>query len=57
LSQSVARAARFDGAPFERVVRHVRGEQTIPAAEATAVVAGYLDGMERLVAHLDRYQG
>jgi predicted nucleotidyltransferase len=56
-SQSVARAAGFDAAPFEQVVRHVRGEQAIAAAEAPTVVAGYLQGMEKLVAHLDRYDG
>jgi hypothetical protein len=53
----VARVARFDAAPFERVVRHVRGEQSIAPGEAANVVAGYLDGMEKLVAHLDRYEG
>lgn len=56
LSQAVARYARFDSAPFERVVRHVRGEQTIAAGEVGNVVAGYLDGMEKLVEHLDRFE-
>jgi hypothetical protein len=54
LSQTVARSAGFDAAPFERVVRHVRGEQAIPVAEAPTVLAGYLAGMETLVRHLDR---
>jgi predicted nucleotidyltransferase len=57
LSQAVARYAGFDVSPFERVVRHVRGEQTIAAGEVGSVVAGYLDGMEKLVEHLDRYEG
>lgn len=57
LAQSVGRYAGFDPTPFERVVRHVRGEQTIPAGEVRSVVAGYLAGMEKLVAHLDRLGG
>jgi predicted nucleotidyltransferase len=57
LSQTVARYAGFDAAPFERVVRHVRGEQTIAAGEVGNVVAGYLAGMENLVEHLDRFEG
>ena len=55
VSQAVAGRAGFDPAPFERVVRHVRGEQAIAAAEVGNVVAGYLDGMEKLVEHLDRF--
>jgi hypothetical protein len=55
VSQTVARYARFDAAPFERVVRHVRGEQALPPSDAGNVVAGYLSGMERLVEHLDRF--
>lgn len=55
VSRAVAGYARFDPAPFERVVRHVRGESTMSAAEAGGVLAGYLGGMERLVAHLDEF--
>src|SRR5690349_3557461 len=40
LAQTVARYAGFDATPFERVVRHVRGEQTIAAPEVRSVVAG-----------------
>lgn len=57
LSQTVARNAGFDAMPFERVVRHVRGEQPITPAEVGNVIAGYLDGMEKLVAHLDQFAG
>ena len=57
LAQNVARYAGFDSTPFERVVRHVRGEQTIAAGDVRSVVAGYLAGMEKLVAHLDRFGG
>ena len=57
VSQTVARNARFDATPFERVVRHVRGEQAIAPAEVGNVIAGYLDGMEKLVDHLDQFAG
>lgn len=55
LSRSVAATGGFDPTPFERVVRHVRGESKLPRAEARQVLAGYLAGMELLVAHLDRF--
>jgi predicted nucleotidyltransferase len=55
LSQAVARHAGFDPEPFARVVRHVRGEAKLGADEAGSVLAGYLAGVERLVAHLDRF--
>jgi hypothetical protein len=55
VSQAVAARAGFDPAPFERVVRHVRGEQAIAPAEAGNVITGYLSGMEKLVEHLDRF--
>jgi predicted nucleotidyltransferase len=55
VGRAVAQYAGFDVAPFERVVRHVRGEQAIAAAEVGNVIAGYLDGMEKLVEHLDRF--
>ena len=57
VSQTVAKNARFDATPFETVVRHVRGEQAIAPAEVGNVIAGYLDGMEKLVDHLDRFAG
>jgi hypothetical protein len=57
LSQAVAGYAGFDAAPFARVVRHVRGEQTIATSEVGNVVGGYLAGMEKLVEHLDRFGG
>jgi hypothetical protein len=55
LAQRVAALAGFDAAPFVRAVRHVRGEAKLPAAEASQVLAGYLTGVERLNAYLDRY--
>ncbi|HEX4683440.1 MAG TPA: nucleotidyltransferase domain-containing protein [Gemmatimonadaceae bacterium] len=51
----VAGRAGFDAEPFARVVRHVRGEATLKPADVAPVLAGYLRGMEQLVAYLDRY--
>lgn len=56
LSQEVASLAGFDGEPFKRVIRHVRGEESIKPGDATAVLGGYLRGMEQLVGFVDRYQ-
>jgi hypothetical protein len=56
LAQEVANVAAFDAEPFKRVVRHVRGEQTMSAGDAGGVLSGYLRGMEQLVGYLDRYQ-
>ena len=55
VSEAVARLAGFDASPFERVVRHVRGEQRIAPDDAGTVLGGYLRGMEALVEHLDRF--
>ncbi|HEX3865322.1 MAG TPA: nucleotidyltransferase domain-containing protein [Gemmatimonadaceae bacterium] len=55
LSEAVAKLASFDSAPFARVVRHVRGE-SMKSAEASAMLGGYLRGMEQLVSYVDRYQ-
>jgi hypothetical protein len=55
LSRNIAAKAGFDAAPFERVVRHVRGIAKLERGEAGAVLAGYLASMERLVAYLDRF--
>lgn len=55
LSQAVAGYAGFDATPFERVVRHVRGEKRLRTDEAGEVLAGYLVGMQQLDAYLDRF--
>jgi hypothetical protein len=55
LSRGVAAKAGFDATPFERAVRHVRGIAKLERGEASAVLAGYLAAMERLVAYLDRF--
>jgi hypothetical protein len=53
LSRLVAERAGFDPGPFVGVVRHVRGAEPIPPESATIALAGYLEGMERVVAHVD----
>ena len=55
LSEAVARRAGLDAEPFLRVVRHVRGQVKLEAKEAGEVLPAYLAGVERLVAHLDRF--
>jgi hypothetical protein len=56
LAEAVGRRARFDAAPFVRVVRHVRAESTLKPSDAGAVLAGYLQGTEKLVSYLDMYE-
>jgi hypothetical protein len=56
LARAVGERAGFDPAPFMRVVRHARGNASLPAAEAAGVLAGYLAGMERLAAHVDQME-
>jgi len=56
LSEAAARIGRFDAEPFARVVRHVRSEAKLSGDDAPAVLAGYLHGVEQLVAYLNRYE-
>jgi hypothetical protein len=46
--------AGVDAAPFLRVLAHRRGAEPLAAAAVHDVLAGYLTGMQRLVAHLDQ---
>lgn len=55
LSADVARRARFNPEPFRVAVEHVRGTRKIDRGEAQNVLAGYMAGMEALVAWLDRF--
>jgi hypothetical protein len=55
LAQRVAALAGLDASPFERAVRHLRGEGKLSAGDAGPVLAGYLTGIERLNSYLDRY--
>ena len=54
LSATVGRLAGFDAMPFSRVVRHVRGTQTLTEQETAGVLSGYLENVHRLVEHIDR---
>jgi hypothetical protein len=56
LSRNVAARVGFDANPFVRVVQHVRGAGKIGASDVATVLTGYLDGVHRLVAYLDRYK-
>jgi len=56
LSRLVAERAGFDPAPFTTVVRHVRGAAPLAGDRVRPALAGYLQGMERLVAHLDQFR-
>ena len=56
LSRDVAGRARFDAGPFVRVVQHVRGTAKIGSSDASTVLTGYLDGVQRLVSYLDNYK-
>ena len=55
LSADVAGRARFNPEPFRVAVEHVRGTRKIDRSEAQNVLAGYMAGMEALVAWLDRF--
>jgi hypothetical protein len=55
LSLDVAQRAGFDAAPFHRAIQHVRGTAKLARDDASTVLAGYMAGMEALVAWLDRY--
>jgi hypothetical protein len=56
LSGDVARRASFDATPFRRAVEHVRGTKKLSRDDAGIVLAGYMAGMEALVAWLDKFQ-
>ena len=55
LVEAVAREAKFDAAPFARVVGHVRGKDELRSGDVGPVLAGYLQGLEKMVSHIDRF--
>jgi hypothetical protein len=57
LVEQVAKLIEIDPKPFEQAVAVARGDNRVSNADALATVEGYVAGMERLVAHLDRYTG
>jgi len=56
LVSAVAARTGMDGAPFVRVVRHLRGSDKLPEREVPQVLAGYLAGAHALVDYLDRLE-
>jgi|SRR6185369_1766962 predicted nucleotidyltransferase len=51
----VGELAGFDAAPFLRAVRHVHGQEKLPAEQAGQVLSGYLAAIERLNRYLDQF--
>lgn len=54
LIDAVSKKTGLAGAPFARVVRHVRGSEPLPEREVQEVLAGYLAGAHALVDYLDQ---
>jgi predicted nucleotidyltransferase len=54
LSERVGAVCGIDSAPFVRVARHIRGEQTLAHADAPSLIDSYLAETAKLKAHLDR---
>jgi|SRR6478672_11231462 len=55
LSGIVGAKAGFDPGFVQRAVKHVRGTEKIRKEDAQTILAGYMAGMEKLVAYLDRF--
>lgn len=53
LVREAAKHVRFDAAPFHDVILHARREQTIPKDHVSAILAGYVQGMEATASHID----
>ncbi len=53
LARLAGERAGFDAGPFERVVRHVRGNATLADADVEGTLAGYLAGTQAFVAHVN----
>ena len=56
LIAAVSARTGVDGAPFTRVVRHLRGSEPLPEREVQPVLAGYLAGAHALVDYLDKVE-
>jgi len=54
LIAAIAAKGGLDAGPFTRVVRHVRGTEKLTHRDVESVITGYLDGLQRLVAYVDR---
>jgi hypothetical protein len=57
VSERAASIAGISAAPFVRVLRHKRGEQSVPGGDIPVLLADYLAAVEGLVQYLDRWSG
>jgi hypothetical protein len=57
LTGTVATRTGMDPAAFLSVIQHVRGSSRLAPSAVGDVLAGYLSGLHRLVAYLDRFAG
>lgn len=57
LAAAVGARTGMDPESFSRVVQHVRGSSRLAPSAVGDVLAGYLTGLQRLVAYLDRFAG
>jgi hypothetical protein len=57
LVATVGTRTGMDPEPFTRVIHHVRGTSRLAPTAVGDVLAGYLAGLQRLVAYLDRFAG
>jgi hypothetical protein len=55
LIAEVSAAAGFDGTPFVRVARHVRGTERLVPEAAEGILGAYLDALGTLVGYIDRF--
>jgi hypothetical protein len=55
LCRQVGRVAGLDPEPFIRVVRHARGDEKAKPGDAGGMLAGYVQGVQQLVRHIDSY--
>jgi hypothetical protein len=55
LCRQIGRLAGLDPEPFIRVVRHARGDDKVRPGDAGRLLTEYVRGVQRLVAHIDRY--
>ena len=55
VAAAAGQQAGFDPGPFQRVIAHVKNHTPLKPADATAVLNGYLKGLEQLVKYLDQY--
>ncbi len=56
LAERIGAIAGIQAEPVIRVIRHKRGEASIPAPEAATVLSGYLAAQQQLVRYLDRFR-